>query len=282
VLRCMLACLIVGCISHPDAVFSCSFNCSPDQKVKAKYQDYGWAFPNEFTGFERPFFYDPNSIPDAYSEEFGQEKGRSTHRFTIRGNKNCETFTPTEEYNDCQQQSVRSWMTQQPEHDGDATTQPQTATYKWEIFFPEDFVYAANQPSGGYYNFLEWHNGQCPHVILRNSEEYDTQLYMETSVSLGADYECGPRERRPILDIEDIKGRWVPMTATISWHNDEKGRLSLLVDGTETFSFNGPNVTAGFETRNYFQFGIYLNNTADATKVVETEVGFRNIEMTRH
>ena len=278
-LRWLFKVFLACCVLNPISGFSCSFNCSPNQKVKAKYKDYGWAFPNEFTGFERPFFYSPNSIPNAYSEEFGKEKGRSTHNFIIRGNQKCKNFVASEQYDDCFQQSVRSYMTQQPEHNGDPTTQPQSATYEWEIFFPADFVYASEQPTGGFYNFVEWHNGQCPHVILRNSEEFDSQLYMETSVSLGTDYECGPLERRPILDIEKIKGRWVPMKAVIDWSSNENGKFTLFVDNNEVFSFSGPNLTEGFEDRNYFQFGIYLNNTTDATKVKETGLSIRNIQM---
>ena len=69
------------------------------------------------------------------------------------------------------------------------------------------------------------------------------------------------------------------MKAVIDWSSNENGKFTLFVDNNEVFSFSGPNLTEGFEDRNYFQFGIYLNNTTDATKVKETGLSIRNIQM---
>lgn len=250
-------------------VFGIATMISSDRVAAQTYGDFGGK------GAMRA---DLNNQPKSYkyiSDPTGSAFSKKVHRFRIGPGCNTQT-TGDEGYNDCMQQSVRSQITEQVERNGKFTVQPKQRWYGWDMYIPADFPLAPALGSGGYYTFVEWHNGQCPHISLRNSAEYGTQLYLETARVIGQ-WDCAPEKRIPIIDLKQLVNGWHRFEAFADWQRGPAGKFVLYVDGQEVLNYQGDTLTEGQEAKNYFMFGVYLCCTTDAQKVRPGELYFANV-----
>jgi Polysaccharide lyase len=156
--------------------------------------------------------------------------------------------------------------------------QPKQAWYGWSVYYPEDFLYGKKQTSG-FYQFAYWHNGQCQHLTFSNVSGSDDTLYLSTSRKMGKkSFECSPGPRVRVADFKDLVGKWNRFEVFVNWANDDSGEVKVYLNGKYVVHYRGPNLTEGFELKNYFVFGVYLCCTLDVKKIKGTSLLYANVK----
>ncbi len=156
------------------------------------------------------------------------------------------------------------------------SVQPKQAWYGWSVYFPEDFKYGQKQ-TRGHYEFAYWHNGQCPHLTFFNLAGLNDTVYLGTNKAEG-NYECTPGSRLKVADFKNLVGKWNRFEVFVKWANDDDGEAKVYLDGKFVLHYKGPTLTAGYENKNYFVFGIYLCCTNDVASIKGTNALFAAVK----
>lgn len=203
---------------------------------------------SDFASFKK----EPINAPGSYkvvTDPTGNAPAAKIHRFTITPGA-CSDRKYTNGNSDCTSKSVRSQAYET------ASKQPPQAWYAWDMYFSKDFPLGSQQPAAGFYQFANWHNGECPNLSLVSETAIGTTLDLQTNTFIGGD--CRPAQRLPIADIKSMRGGWHHVEMHVVWSKGPDGLAEIWLDGKLRQRLTGRNITAGAPSKNYFKFGIYL------------------------
>lgn len=175
---------------------------------------------------------------------------------------------------DCLYKSVRSIVRQ----DFNAK-QPKEAWYGWEMYFPRTFTTARQQPSKGYYTFLNFKSFNCPYLSIRNMQG-TSKVILELNSSTGSgNNDCVSGQSFDLFDIESVRGQWVRVEMFIRWSKKEDGIVKIYINGKLAANYQGRTKSTHTEKNgaNYMGYGLYLCCSQDDTAVKPTTILFTNV-----
>jgi|TARA_B100001094_G_C18054167_1_gene731587 hypothetical protein len=153
---------------------------------------------------------------------------------------------------DCAQNSVRSEIYEEVWEDNrPGETQPQHRWYSWNVYLPNDYPI---QDSGRLL-LGQFHNSECPHLLITSTGDDNGKLYLETSELYNGD--CRETGRSQISNIKDLRGKWTNFTLEVKWKNNDTGLANIWLDNQKVLAYNGRTLTKQKENRNFLKVGIY-------------------------
>lgn len=206
------------------------------------------------------FLKEPINRPGTYkvvADPTGAGPTGRVHWFRIDAGS-CSNKAHGNGNSDCTFNSVRAQAYEK------SKSQPAKAWYAWSMYLPGDFPLAAGQPAGGHLSLAYWHNGECPNLDIAVPQG-STKLIMQTMRLHGKD--CLPGDRITLGDAAKLRGKWHRFELHAVWSKGAEGLVEVFIDGNRAGAIRGANLTAGAPAKNYFKFGLYLNNTR-GTKLV--------------
>ena len=161
------------------------------------------------------------------------------------------------ESSDCGENNVRSQLYQDV-WEGPSLTQPNHASYEWNVYLSSDF------PNQGKLLLGEFHNGECPHISFTNRDGED-YLMFETMKLWGGD--CVDTVRLPLINMEDLLGKWTNFRMEVIWETSNSGIAMMWIDDELVLDFKGRTLTKQKENLNFMIIGNYFHGN-DTSKAI--------------
>lgn len=223
----------------------------------------------DFGSFKRDELSAPGTAAKV-KDPTGSAPAKPVYGFTLpAGYCNPKPYDPGGAESDCTFRSSRSQMFETKK------SQPAEAWYGVHVYFPKSFPIGGAQ-TRGHYEFFYWHNRQCPHLTFASDAGGSDQLYLQGNRALG-NFDCEPTAKRPIISMKKLLGRWTKFETFVRWSSGSDGRVEVYVDGKLVLAEDGPTLVAGYETVNYFKFGVYLCCTKDVGLIKEGSVYYAGV-----